>query len=53
MFSNANSFNQPLDSWDVSNVIDMNYIFEGCTAFNRSAYYRQIKCMLQNSIHEV
>lgn len=27
MFFNANSFNQSLDSWDVSNVIDMTFIF--------------------------
>ena len=29
MFNLAESFNQPLDKWDVSNVKDMSYMFEG------------------------
>ena len=27
MFHGAESFNQPLDNWDVSNVIDLSYMF--------------------------
>ena len=29
MFNLAESFNQPLDKWDVSNVKDMSYMFVG------------------------
>ena len=35
MFCNASSFNQPLNNWDVSNVTDMSYMFEGATSFNQ------------------
>ena len=30
-----NSFNKPLDRWDVSNVVDMNGMFEMATSFNQ------------------
>jgi surface protein len=36
MFYNANSFNQPIDSWDVSKVIFMRYMFSGATAFDQN-----------------
>ena len=37
MFTNATSFNQPLNSWDVSNanVEEMGYMFDGATSFNQ------------------
>lgn len=34
-FSNASSFNQPLNSWDVSNVSVMYEMFDGATFFNQ------------------
>jgi surface protein len=36
MFSNANGFNQPIGSWDVSNVIIMSGMFYEATAFNQN-----------------
>jgi surface protein len=35
MFSNASAFNQPLNSWDVTNVADMVAMFYRATAFNQ------------------
>ena len=35
MFAGANSFNQPLNNWNVSNVTNMNYMFENATSFNQ------------------
>ena len=34
MFSSANSFNQPIGSWNVSNVVDLSGMFTSNTAFN-------------------
>ena len=34
MFENCESFNQPLNNWDVSNVTKMPYMFYGCKSFN-------------------
>lgn len=30
MFNGCESFNQDLSAWDVSNVIDMFYMFDSC-----------------------
>jgi len=35
MFCSAESFNQPLNSWDVSKVKDMFSMFNGATSFNQ------------------
>jgi surface protein len=35
MFTGATSFNQNLNSWDVSNVTDMNSMFNVATSFNQ------------------
>ena len=35
MFSNASSFNQPLNDWNVSNVTNMDWIFLGASSFNQ------------------
>jgi surface protein len=36
MFSAANAFNQPLNNWNVSNVLDMNRMFAfGSPSFNQ------------------
>jgi hypothetical protein len=35
MFQNAASFNQPLGSWKISNVVDMSFMFYEATSFNQ------------------
>ena len=35
MFSDCENFNQPLNNWDVSNVINMNKMLANCTNFNQ------------------
>ena len=35
MFADCPSFNQPLQSWDVSSVRDMNWMFRGCARFDQ------------------
>jgi len=43
MFCGAESFNQPLDNWDVSNVTDMYDMFDGALSFNiqeNATWYR-------------
>jgi len=35
MFVEATSFNQPLDKWNVSNVVDMGYMFRDANSFNQ------------------
>lgn len=36
MFAHAKSFNQPLSSWDVSAVNQMDFMFEGADCFNQT-----------------
>ena len=36
IFCKAESFNQALDKWDVSNVTDMGEMFAGAESFNQS-----------------
>ena len=38
MFGEAPRFNQPLDTWDVSNVCNMNYMVNGATSFNQTLH---------------
>ena len=35
MFYNCVKFNQPIHSWNVSNVRDMGYMFYKCAIFNQ------------------
>ena len=35
-YNSSSTFNQSLDSWDVSNVTDMSNMFDGASNFNRS-----------------
>ena len=35
MFWGARSFNQPLNNWNVSNVMDMRWMFEVARSFNQ------------------
>ena len=35
MFSRAVSFNQPIGTWDVSGVLDMNHMFRENKVFNQ------------------
>ncbi|AJK51390.1 hypothetical protein MCCG_0421 [Mycoplasma capricolum subsp. capripneumoniae 87001] len=35
MFHGAESFNQPLNNWDVSNIKNMRYMFKGATSFDQ------------------
>ena len=34
MFERCKKFNQPLNNWDVSNVVSMGYMFSECFNFN-------------------
>ena len=36
MFSNATSFNQPLDTWDVSSVVNMTGMFDSAASFDQN-----------------
>ena len=36
MFGDATSFNQPLESWDISNVEDIAYMLSGAESFDQS-----------------
>ncbi|MDY4859731.1 MAG: BspA family leucine-rich repeat surface protein [Campylobacter sp.] len=36
MFDGCENFNQPLNSWNVSNVTDMDSMFYGCENFNQA-----------------
>jgi len=36
MFCDAFSFNQPLDKWNISSVIDMKNMFYGASSFNQN-----------------
>ena len=38
MFMDANSFNQPLNKWNVSNVIYMDVMFVEATSFNHALH---------------
>ena len=35
MFSDATSFNQPLNNWNVSNVTNMHYMFGDASSFDQ------------------
>lgn len=36
MFSNAQEFNQPINSWGLSNLIDVKFMFNNTIKFNQS-----------------
>jgi surface protein len=36
MFYDCDTFNQPLNKWDISNVNDMRGMFFGCESFNQN-----------------
>ena len=38
MFNNAESFNQPLDSWNISSVKNMKGMFSNAGSFNQSLH---------------
>ena len=40
MFAGASSFNQPLDRWNISSVVDMQDMFKGSPA-KRPKWYRE------------
>ena len=35
MFLNCTNFNQDISSWNVSNVLYMDYMFQNCKVFNQ------------------
>ena len=43
MFAFASSFNQPLNNWNVSNVIDMTWMFCEASSFNQPLNYWYIR----------
>jgi surface protein len=57
MFNECESFNQPLNKWNVSSVESMQYMFHRCTSFNQdisnwdvsnvSPFYQFAKCPIE------
>ena len=47
MFYGAESFNQPLNNWDVSNVRDMRFMFCYANSFNQNI--EQALCFEKNT----
>jgi MoxR-like ATPase len=43
MFEHAESFNQPIGDWDVSNVKDMTCMFDSAKSFNQDLSSWQLK----------
>jgi surface protein len=53
MFSKAKSFNQPLNSWNVSNVTNMKGMFYGAISFNQDISYWKLVSRIEKILLNV